>query len=82
MFEGLRDEIMDRRIDYLLVDMRLSTQPALMGGFFGPGEPEGLGLTPLDPAALQKWDGDEHVSRVFDDGWIRIYDVRALQHAR
>ena len=64
------------------MDMRLSTQPALVGTFFQPGEPAGLGLIPLDPTALQKWDGDERVSRVFDDGWIRIYDVRALQDAR
>ena len=82
IWEGLRDEIRDQRIDYLLVDMRLSTQPALVGTFFQPGEPAGLGLIPLDPTALQKWDGDERVSRVFDDGWIRIYDVRALQDAR
>jgi len=82
IWEGLRDEIRDQRIDYLLVDMRLSTQPALVGTFFQPGEPAGLGLTPLDPTALKKWDGDERVSRVFDDGWIRIYDVRALQDAR
>jgi hypothetical protein len=82
IWDGLRDEIGDQRIDYLLVDMRLSTQPALLGTFFESGEPDGLGLTPLDPTALQKWDGDERVSRVFDDGWIRIYDVRALQNAR
>jgi hypothetical protein len=82
IWEGLRDEIRDQSIDYLLVDMRLSTQPALLGLFFQAGEPDGLGLTPLDPTALQRWDGDERVSRVFDDGWIRIYDVRALQNAR
>ncbi|WP_143199006.1 hypothetical protein [Bradyrhizobium sp. NAS80.1] len=82
IWEGLRDAIRDRRIDYLLVDMRLSTQPALLGLFFQAGEPDGLGLTPLDPTALQRWDGDERVNRVFDDGWIRIYDVRALQYAR
>lgn len=82
VWEGLRDEIRDQRIDYLLVDMRLSTQPALVGLFFDAGEPVGLGLTPLDPTALQRWDGDERVNRVFDDGWIRIYDVRALQSAR
>jgi hypothetical protein len=82
IWEGLRDAIRDRPIDYLLVDMRLSTQPALLGRFFQAGEPDGLGLTPLDPTALQKWDGDERVNRVFDDGWIRIYDVRALQNAR
>jgi hypothetical protein len=81
VWDGLRDEIRDQRIDYLLVDMRLSTQPALVGVFFEAGEQVGLGLTPLDPTALQKWDSDERVSRVFDDGWIRIYDVRALQDA-
>ena len=63
------------------MDMRLSTQPALVGVFFEAAEQVGLGLTPLDPIALQKWDGDERVSRVFDNGWIRIYDVRALQNA-
>jgi hypothetical protein len=81
IWEGLRDEIREKRIDYLLVDMRLATQPALVGTFFDAGEQVGLGLAPLDPAPLQKWDDDERVSRVFDDGWIRIYDVRALQNA-
>jgi hypothetical protein len=81
LWQGLRDTIQEQRIDYIFVDMRLTTQPAWVGSFFGPGEPAGLGSAPLNPDPLLKWDRVAGVSRVFDDGWVRIYDVRALQNA-
>jgi len=77
----LHEEIMEAHIDYLLVDMRTTTRRPYLNEFFEQGEPEEIESAPLDPEPLLKWDEEPGVSRVFDDGWIRIYDVRALQHA-
>ena len=64
------------RIDYLLVDLRITTAPALLGRFYEVGEP-GHGAPP-PPSMLLKFDKAPHVARIFDDGWIVIFDVRAL----
>lgn len=74
---GIRQE----RIDYILVDMRMTTQRPYLNMFFQEGEPPEIRTAPLDPEPLQKWDREPGVSRVFDDGWIRIYDIRGLQDA-
>jgi len=77
----LREEIREAHIDYLLVDMRMTKGRPYLNQFFQAGEPEEIESAPLDPMPLLKWDEERGVSRVFDDGWIRIYDVSALQHA-
>jgi hypothetical protein len=64
------------RIDYLLVDLRITTAPALLGRFYEADEP-GQGAPP-PPSMLLKFDTAPHVARIFDDGWIVIFDVRAL----
>jgi hypothetical protein len=72
-----REIIQTDRLDYLLTDLRDSTaRPYLIGYFNEPTD-----LTPLDPRNLMKWDDAPGVSRIFDDGWISIYDVRAMRHA-
>jgi len=77
----LQEEIEEAHIDYLLVDMRMTTSRPYFNRWFEAGEPEDIEYTPLEPKPLLKWDKERGVSRVFDDGWIRIYDVRGLQHA-
>ena len=77
----LREEIGQAHIDYLLVDMRMTTRRPYFNQFFQAGEPQEIEFGPLDPQPLLKWDHELGVSRVFDDGWIRIYDVRDLQNA-
>ena len=77
----LLDEIKQANIDYLLVDMRMTTRRPYLSEFFEQGEPKEIESRTLDPESLLKWDNEPGVSRVFDDGWIRIYDVRGLQHA-
>jgi len=74
-------EIKQSRLDYLLVDMRMTTDRPYLGSFFENGEPEEIRHAPLEPEPLLKWDAEPLVSRVFDDGFIRIYDVRALRNA-
>jgi hypothetical protein len=63
-------------IDFLLVDLRLSTAPPVLGFYFEPWEArEG---TPLSGAELLKFNDIQGVARIYDNGWIVIYDVRGL----
>jgi hypothetical protein len=64
------------KIDYLLVDLRLTTARALLGEYYERGE-QTKGHPPL-PSNLLKFDGDPNAARIFDNGWIVIYDVSRL----
>ncbi len=67
------------RTQYLVVDLRLSTSLPRMRGYFDAGEPNaGHYTSPIDRAALTKFDGMQNVSRIFDSGDIIIYDVEAI----
>jgi hypothetical protein len=72
-----RNIIKADRIDYLMTDLRLSTARPFLAPYFD----EGSGDDPLDLRNLIKWNGVAGVSRVFDDGWISIYDVRGIRRA-
>jgi hypothetical protein len=64
---------------YLLVDDRLTTELPRVGVYFEAGEPGARQYTtPIFPAALAKFDRNENISRLFDSGNIRIYDVGAF----
>jgi hypothetical protein len=66
------------RIQYLVVDRRLSTAlPQIKQDFDVPLSGELL-TNPIEPAALAKFDGVQNVSRVFDSGDIIIYDVEPI----
>ncbi|MER9558851.1 hypothetical protein [Mesorhizobium sp. M0323] len=63
-------------IDFLLVDLRLSTGPPVLGFYFEPWQAqEG---TPLSGAELLKFNDVKGVTRIYDNGWIVIYDLRGL----
>jgi hypothetical protein len=67
------------RVRYLVIDRRLTTALPLVGTYIEAGEPDSYQhTTPLDPAALAKFDSLANVSRLFDSGDIQIYDVQAL----
>lgn len=66
-------------VDYMLVDMRLSTSPPVLGYYFEPWERNDG--TPLSPKALLKFDQINGVGRIYDNGWMKIYDIRGL-HGR
>ncbi|MER8581207.1 hypothetical protein NKG95_21265 [Mesorhizobium sp. M1423] len=63
-------------IDFLLVDLRLTTAPPVLGFYFEPWQAQ-LGA-PLSGAALLKFNDIKGVTRIYDNGWIVIYDVRGL----
>lgn len=65
--------------DYLIVDSRLSTSLPLVGVYFEAGEPRvGPYREPMSAQALAKFDSIAGISRIFDSGNIRIYDVRRI----
>jgi len=63
-------------IDFLLVDLRLSTAPPVLGFYFEQWEARHG--KKLSGAELLKFDDVKGVTRIFDNGWIVIYDVRGL----
>ncbi len=63
-------------IDFLLIDLRLSTALPVLGFYFEPWEPRSA--APLSAEALLKFDGIEGITRIYDNGFIVIYDVRGL----
>jgi hypothetical protein len=75
-----REIIRDGAIKYLVADHRLTTGLPVVGHYFDRGEESSIGQrdTPLDPILLSKFDRLPEVSRIFDSGNIRIYDVSGL----
>jgi hypothetical protein len=70
--------------EYVLADVRLSTSLPYVGVYVERGETveNGPWTAPLPIAALQKWAEVAGAYRVYDDGFIQIYDVRKLTNAR
>jgi hypothetical protein len=66
-------------VDFLLVDMRLTVDPPVLGFYFEPWEPR-TGK-PIAADALRKFEDIEGVGRIYDNGFIRIYDMRGM-HVR
>jgi hypothetical protein len=66
-------------IDFLLVDLRLSTALPVLGFYFEQWET--WNGKPLSAAALLKFNDIDGITRVYDNGFIVIYDVRGL-HVR
>lgn len=68
--------VRDGRIHYLVVDRRLSSGLPRIGYYYSRGEPKAFQYTsPIDQAALIKFDAVPGVSRLFDSGNVVIYDV-------
>jgi hypothetical protein len=64
---------------YLVVDLRISTALPMLRAYFDEGEANaGHYTSPIDPAALAKFDGMQNVDRIFDSGDIVIYNVEAI----
>ncbi|HEX5159261.1 MAG TPA: hypothetical protein VFW17_18780 [Ktedonobacterales bacterium] len=67
------------QIQYLVADLRLSTELPRRGFYFSEIEPGAFNYTaPISKAALTKYDNLPNVNRVFDSGNIVIYDTGAL----
>lgn len=62
-------------IDFLLVDLRLSTARPVLGFYFEQWEAYQGRLSGSD---LLKFNDVKGIARIYDNGWIVIYDVRRL----
>lgn len=68
-------------IQYLLTDLRLTRRPPLEPQYDGEDPRRGYYLTrPITPELLTKFDHIVGVSRIFDSGDIRIYNVGIYDH--
>ncbi|TAK33774.1 MAG: hypothetical protein EPO21_11880 [Chloroflexota bacterium] len=77
------EDLQRARLEYLVVDQRLSTALPKLGFYVGPSEPEAFKHTrPIDSAALRKFDDLRDVNRVFDSGNIIVYDLVRFLHAQ
>ena len=63
-------------IDYLWVDTRLTTQVPVSGSYFPVDPQNGKHLAPMPAADIAKFDGVAGINRYYDNGSIRIYDMR------
>jgi hypothetical protein len=69
----------DGAIDFVLADRRLSSNLPVVGVYYEKGEiATGRHTVPLSPDALDKYDGVDGLSRLFDSGDIQVYDVRNI----
>ena len=67
------------QVQYLVVDLRLSTALPQVGYYFEQGEAGSFErTTPMDLEALTKFDTVPQINRVFDSGNIIIYDTGGL----
>jgi hypothetical protein len=70
------------RIKYVIADLRLSTDLPAYPFYFESAEPDaGNHKVPIPIEALEKFEGRPGVSRIYDSGDIRIYDVSGLVDA-
>jgi hypothetical protein len=70
-------------LSVLVTDQRLTTALPFTRAYFELGEPHSDDRTvPLDPAFLNKWDAVAGVSRFFDSGAIRMFDVRSIRDGK
>jgi hypothetical protein len=70
-------DVMD--VEYIVFDRRLNSWDNMLGMYFNPieGRYESIWIT---PNAYLKFDAEPEVSRLYDSGNIKIYDVRGLRN--
>jgi hypothetical protein len=80
--EDSLDQIKRGHIDYIWADLRLTTDLSVLGEYYEANEKPYSHGRPPSPKSMLKFDNEKNISRIFDDGWIIIYDVKALKHAQ
>jgi hypothetical protein len=69
-------DIVERSVDYVVVDWRLTEATPRIGHYFEPGEPGAPHRQPLAAESLLKFDREPCLNRVYDSGEITVYAVR------
>jgi hypothetical protein len=66
------------RVQFIVVDHRLSTGVPTIGWYYEPGEPGARDYhLPMKPGSLAKFDGDTRFNRIYDSGALLVYRVGA-----
>jgi hypothetical protein len=68
--------IRNGKIDYLFVDLRLTTARPVFGEYYEHWERSGT--NPPSPSLMLKFDREPNIGRVYDNGFIVIYNVSRL----
>jgi hypothetical protein len=67
------------QIQYLVIDQRITQDAPLFGYYFESWEQQLVETEmPINPAILDKFDTMPEVSRIFDNGNVRIYDLKGI----
>ena len=69
-------------VDYFASDLRITTGLPSVGVYFDGGERDRDYRSPPKATPLLKFDAEPEVGKVFDDGFIFIYDLRTLDGKR
>jgi hypothetical protein len=78
-----RRELQRARVRYVLADERLTASLPYTGVYVERGEiRNGRWTEPLPAIALEKWDTLASVDRIYDNGSIRLYDLRVMLNVR
>ena len=77
-----RDLVQQQGIELVVADDRLTTSLPVVGFYFQRSELADSRKNPLSAAGLAKFDTTRQVSRLFDNGDIRIYDVTNIERAQ
>jgi hypothetical protein len=64
---------------YLDVDLRMAEQAPITGRYFAHDIHEGTDRKPMDIDGLAKFENIPGVSRIYDSGFARFYDLRWIQ---
>ena len=78
---GLRDIVAERRVRYVVIDIRDLEQPPQNGAFFENDPFAGLYTGGLRlPQVFNKYNLAPGVSKIYSDGTISIYDLRGSEY--
>jgi hypothetical protein len=73
-----RNVLQQLRIDYLFADLRLTTGMPVLGAYFDGAAADQMLTAPPQADALLKFNTIDAASRVFDNGYAVVFDVRGL----
>jgi len=78
--DAVRKAIREGRVEYVMIDRRLSDGIPASGYYFDKGEP-GAGeiKSPVSQTVLSKFDHAKGASRLYDNGDLQIYSVGGLR---
>jgi hypothetical protein len=65
---------------YVVVDLRMARDIPATGRYFPEDLEEGRHVRPIDAAALAKFDMIDGVSKVYDAGDVKVYDLRSSDY--